>query len=421
MLRSRGTRATWMIIDQVLSSGTNLLLLLLVLRASSGAEFGAFSVALLIQGILLGGFRAVIGDTLLLRVRRDPGNSRTDGNLALTLVLSASGVLALAMATIGIFLPDPLRGFVLAMAVAVPFVQLQDMERYLAFSTDRPRAAVALDLGWLVAQVAMSAVVLALTGDPVYLVLAWAAGAASSAVAGLIGMPWGFARRGIRQLIREECGRSCSFLGDFALITGGAEAAFLGLSAVLTLAGFGLLRFAQSVTSPLTNLLSVVRILTLGYFGRLCSPTRTARRATWVGAAGYAAVTMSFVAVILTIPQDIGTAVLGSLWSEARPLLVFAGIGEAVRVAQFPAIDYLKAFVPGSALVTARGITGLITTASLFAGGVFGGPRGALVALIFANLLALAWWLHAVQRAHNSSSSEPVNPGLGRTRSRNKA
>jgi hypothetical protein len=38
-----------MAVDQVLSSGTNLLLLALVLRASSGPAFGAFSVALIIR------------------------------------------------------------------------------------------------------------------------------------------------------------------------------------------------------------------------------------------------------------------------------------------------------------------------------------------------------------------------------------
>jgi len=388
-----------MISDQVLSSGTNLLLLLFVLRTSSSAEFGAFSVAVLVQGILLGGFRAVIGDTLLLRVRGNPETAHTDGNRGLTLALSVSGLFAVVMATIGVFLPGPLRGFTLAMAIAVPFVQLQDMERYLAFAIARPQVAVALDLGWLLAQLPASAAALVLTNNPVYFVLAWAAGAAFSASAGLIGMPWELVCRGIRELVREERRRWCSFLGDFALITGGAEIAFLGLSVILTLAGFGLLRFAQAVSSPVTNLLAALRILILGYFARLHYPTRTTRRMIWIGAASYAAVMMLFIGLLVTIPENVGTAVLGSLWSTARPFIVLAGIAESIRVAQFPAIDYLKAFIGGSGLVTARAIAGLITTGSVFAGGIVGGPRGALVALIFANLSALAWWLCAVQLA----------------------
>jgi hypothetical protein len=389
-----------MAVDQVLSSGTNLLLLVLVLRASSGPAFGTFSVALIIEGLLLGSSRAMIGEVLLLRVRRTPDNFRTDRSLALTLVLGSSASLALAMAAVGAFLPDLLRGFFLAMAVAVPFVLVQDLQRYLAFAMGRPQTAVALDLVWLVTQAATSSIVLLLTDEPVHLVLAWATGAAISAVAGLIGMRWRPAQRGILQLVRDERSKSVRFLSDLGLSTGAAQAAFLGLSAVLTLAGFGLLRFTLAVTSPLTNLLSGARILTLGYFGRLRAPNRTTWRVLWGGTVGYAAVTLAFVVILLIIPDALGTAVLGVLWPQARPLLLLAGIAEAVRVAQFPAIDFLKAFVAESALVATRAATGLIIAISLLVGGVAAGPRGALIALGLANLLVLVWWLLAVRAAN---------------------
>jgi hypothetical protein len=375
-------------------------MLVLVLRASSEATFGAFSVALIIEGLLLGSSRAMIGDVLLLRVRRNPHNSSSDRNLALTLVWGSSAVLALAMTVVGAFLPDPLRGFFLAMAVAVPFVLVQDLQRYLAFAIARPQTAVALDLVWLVTQAAASSIVLLLTYEPVHLVLAWAAGAAISTVAGLIGMRWRPAQRDVRQLIREERSKSVRFIGDLALSTGAAQAAFLSLPAVLTLAGFGLLRFALAVTSPLTNLLSSARILTLGYFGRLRAPNRTTWRVLWGGTVGYAAVTLAFVVLLLTIPEDLGTAILGVLWPQARPLLLLAGIAEAVRVAQFPAIDFLKAFVAGSELLTTRAATGLITATSLLVGGAAAGPRGALIALGLANLVALVLWLIAAQTAN---------------------
>jgi hypothetical protein len=355
----------------------------------------------------------MIGEVLLLRVRRAPENFRTDRSLALTLVLGLSAVLALAMAAVGVFLPDLLRGFFLAMAVAVPFVLVQDLQRYLAFAMARPQIAIALDLIWLVTQVVASLIVVLLTDAPVHLVLAWAAGAAVSAVAGLIGMRWRPAQRGIRQLIRDERSRSVRFFSDLALSTGAAQAAFLGLSAVLTLAGFGLLRFALAVTSPLTNLLSGARILTLGYFGRLHAPHRMTWRVLWAGTVGYAAVTLAFVAILLIIPDDLGTAVLGVLWPQARPLLLLAGIAEAVRVAQFPAIDFLKAFVAETALVATRAATGLIIAISMLIGGVAAGPRGVLIALGLANLLALVSWLLAVQRANRRLRSRLDAPLRG--------
>jgi hypothetical protein len=396
MIRARGTRIIWMIADQVLSSGTNLLLLILVLRASSGPVFGAFSAALIVQGLLLACSRAMICEVLLLRVRVNPQNARSDRSRALSLVLGSSVVVALIMVSVGAFLREPLQGFFLAMAAAVPFVHLQDLQRYLAFARAQARTAVGLDLGWLITQVGVSAIVLSTTRDPVYLVLSWAAGAAISAIAGLLVSRWKPVWYGIGDLVQQERGRSATFLGDFALSTGVAQVAYLCLPAVLTLAGFGLLRFALAVTSPLTNLLAVVRIVTLSYFGRLHSPNRLTWRVLMGVGACNASATIAFVGVLLLIPAHTGMIILGPLWLQARPLVVLAAIAEAVRVAGFPAIDFLKAFAAGPALLITRAGIGLITATGLLVGGAIAGPRGALIALGLANLLALVWWLLTV-------------------------
>lgn len=400
-----------MIADQVLSSGTNLLLLVLVLRASSGPVFGAFSVALIVQGLLLACSRAMIGEVLLLRVRANPQNVKTDRSMALTLVLGSGALLALVMASVGAFLPDPLRGFFLAMAVAVPFVQVQDLQRYLAFARAQPRTAVALDLGWLVTQVGVSALVLNLSGDPVYLVLSWATGAAISGFIGLLVARWKPSCRGIRELVGQERGRSGSFLSDLTLSTGVAQAAYLGLPAVLTLTGFGLLRFALAVTTPLTHLLAVVRILTLSYFGRLRTPNHRTWQVLLGTGACNASATMAFVGVLLTIPDDVGMAILGELWPQARPLVVFAAIAEAVRVAAFPAIDFLKAFIAGSTLLSTRAVTGFITATALLVGAAVAGPRGALIALGLANLLALVLWLLTAKAVNQRLRTTPGSCG----------
>ena len=395
--RARGARAIWMIADQVLSSGTNLLLLVLVLRASSGRVFGAFSAALIVQGLLLACFRAMIGEVLLLRIRANPLNAKADRGLALTLALGSGILLTLVMASVSAFLPGPLRGFFLAMAAAVPFVHLQDLQRYLAFARAQPRTAVALDLGWLITQVGVSAIVLSFTSDPVYLVLSWAAGAAISAIAGLLVARCKPKYSGIRKLVRHERVRSATFLGDFAFSTGVAQLAYLALPAVLTLAGFGLLRFALAVTTPLTNLLAVVRVLTLGYFGRLRAPNHLTWRVLLGTGVCNASATIGFVGVLLIIPDHVGVAILGKLWLQARPLVMLAAVAEAVRVAAFPAIDFLKAFAAGSALLRTRVVIGLITASSLLVGAAAAGPRGALTALALANLLALVSWLLTVQ------------------------
>jgi hypothetical protein len=387
----------WTSVDQVLSSGTNLLLIVLVFRNSPGPVFGIFSFVLLAQGLLLGCVRAMVGEVLFLRIRSHAQECDTDCSHALALVLGSGALVALALAAAGVFVPDPLRGFLLAMVVAVPAVHVQDLQRYAAFARARPRTAVALDFVWLVTQVGVTAIVFRFTADPVYLVLSWAAGAAISGTGGLLFARWKPSCRGIRELVRQERGRAGSFLGDFVLSTGATQVAYLGLPAVLVITEFGLLQFTQTITRPPTNMLIVVSILTLGYFGRLRAPSHLAWRILLGAGVVNIVAILGFAGVVLMIPDNIGIAVLGKLWLQARPLVVLAAVAEAARVAAFPAVDFLKVFIAGVTLVRVRAVTSLISIVGLFVGAVAAGPRGALIALDLANLLALALWLLAVQ------------------------
>lgn len=381
-----------MAVDQILSSGTNLLMLVLVLRTSSGSLFGAFGVALIVQGLVLGASRAAISEVLLLRLRGKPQKFHSDRHLAVTIMLIFGIAVGIVLASASFVAPNILHGFLMVMAFAIPFVVLQDLHRYLAFSVAQPKIAVSLDLVWLTVQVAGSDLVMLSTNRPLDFVIAWVTGAAASALAGITVMRWRPSHRGIGRLLLAERPRSVRFLADFALSTGVAQASFLGLAAVLTLEGFGLLRFALAVTSPFTNLLASARVLALGYFGRYRTPPRATWPIVFGGSIGYAGITLSFLGLLLVIPDRAGVAALGVLWPQAKPLLLLSSIAEAARVAQFTAIDFLKAFVSRSALLATRTFTGLLSAIGMFVGGVLAGPRGVLTALALANLIALLCW-----------------------------
>lgn len=398
-VRDRGARLSWAVFDQVLSSGTNLMLLVLVLRESTGTVFGAFSVAMVVQGLLLGGSRAMVGEVLVLRVRRDPGRLCHDRRHALSVVLVVSTCAAILVASVALALPAPLSDFLLVIAAALPFVLVHDVQRYLALAAGRPRDAVALDVGWFVVQAGVSVLVLTHGGGAIELVLAWAAGAALSAIIGLVVSRWTPTVSGLSQTLHAERRRSVSFVSDLALSTGVNQTAYLVLAAVLSLTGFGLLRFALLVTSPLTNLFGTARVLTLGYFARKRASDLRLWRVIWAQSAAYGVLTVVFVLPLLALPTDVGVAVFGDLWSAVRPLLLLASVGEALRVAQFPLIDFLKSCAPPSTLVRTRLATGLITALSLLLGGVWGGPSGALTALVAGHVVAGALWLRSARSA----------------------
>jgi hypothetical protein len=367
--------------------------MLLVLRVTSGAEFGAFTIALIVHGLLVGCSRALVGEVILLRPQRDPQDAEAVRHAALGLVICFSAGIAIVLAAISLVLPSPLNGFFLSLAVAAPFVHVQDMQRYFAFADARPRTAAFLDSGWLIIQLAVSGGVLATTSDPRHLMLGWAAGAAGSGIAGLIGRKWLPSLHYLPFLVREQKRRAAVFLSDFTMSAGIAQLSFLALPAILSLNAFGLLRLALALVSPLTNLLAGARIVTLAYFGRRKESDRMAKRVLAAASGIYALTTVGYVSVLLLLPPHIGVVLFGQLWPGVRPLLLLAGVAEAVRVAAFPVIDFMKAFRAGSALVVTRIFAGVTFAVGLLAGGAIAGPSGALIGLVIAQLLSLGYWL----------------------------
>ena len=78
-------RASAALVDQVLSSGSQLLLFVLVAREADTTTLGAVSVAMLAHGFLLGVVRAGIGEPVLLRCRADRSATRREARRALFL------------------------------------------------------------------------------------------------------------------------------------------------------------------------------------------------------------------------------------------------------------------------------------------------------------------------------------------------
>ena len=124
-------------VDQVLSSGTQLLLIVLVARQADAATFGAVSVALIVHGFLLGVVRAAIGEVVLLRCRAEPSASRREASRGLFLALLAGGAAGLGLVAVGAAIGGEVGQFLLLVALAAPFVYAQDLLRYVAYGAGR--------------------------------------------------------------------------------------------------------------------------------------------------------------------------------------------------------------------------------------------------------------------------------------------
>jgi O-antigen/teichoic acid export membrane protein len=387
-------RAGGALIDQVLSSGTQLLLIVLVARQADPTTFGAVSVALLAHGFLLGVVRAAVGEVVLLRCRNDRSAARHEACRGLFLVLVAGAAVALGLVSVGTVIGGQVGHYLLLMALAAPFVYGQDLLRYVAYGAGRVGQAVFIDAVWLLVQVAVSAALLAAgAATPTRLILAWVLGAGAGAVT--LALPRRLWPRptAVRRWWDEERARAGGFLADFLVANGMWQGSFLLLGALMSLEELGALRVAIVSVSPLANLVAGVRTLGLAHLAGLrAHPVRACRRAAQIGLGLAAAAAVYGVGLVL-LPDRWGSQLFGDTWAEAVALVGIVAAAEVIRLPTFAAIDLVKVLGGPVDLVRTRLTGGVGVIAGLLLGAVAAGPRGAAVGTAVGYAWnELVWW-----------------------------
>jgi hypothetical protein len=396
-IRSFAGRTAGAVVDQVLSSGAQLLLLVLVARRADATTFGALSVALIVHGFLLGVMRAAIGEVVLLRCRAQPSARRGEACLGLFLALLAGAGAAVGLLAVSVVVGGEVGHFLLLVALAAPLVYPQDLIRYVAYGAERLGQAILVDGVWLGLQVAVSAVLLAYgEATPTRLVLAWVAGAGAAAVVGVRVQRLRPLPVGLRAWWTDERARAGGFLSDFLVSTGVTQGAFILLSVLLPLDEFGVLRVAIVALSPLASVLAGVRILTLARLGGLRDrPAQAHRWARHMGL-GFGGAAAAYGVGLVLLPESWGSEVFGTTWAEASSIVGIVALAETLRLGTLPAIDLVKVLGQPMDLVRTRLVTGAGAVTGLLLGAAVAGPRGAAVGgVLSSTLTAITWWRQA--------------------------
>lgn len=403
-------RAGAAMVDQVLSSGTGLLLVVLVAREATPATFGALSVALVVNGLALGINRSAVGEVVVLRLRSQDHDPVRTGRLGLGLAVVSGLVTAVALGLAGAVIGGEVGTFLGLIAVAAPAVHAQDLHRHVAYGTGRVDHAIALDGTWMAVQGAASAALIASSSaTPARLVAAWAAGAACSALVGSVRHRRPPAWSGVEPWWREQRSRSLAFVTDFLVSTGLVQMSFVALSILLPLDEFGALRVAFVSMSPLANLLAGVRALTLAHLAGLAHlPTQALVRAIQVAAAFVAASAIYGTSLVL-LPDRWGAELFGETWAEAAPLIAVVAVGEVLRLSTFGAIDLVKVLGPPRALVQTRTVAAAGVVVGLLLGAAVAGPRGAAACMAAGYAIATVIWWRQASSVARTAQQVPVS------------
>lgn len=408
-------RAQWGVVDQGVSSLTNLGISLAVAREASPRQFGIFSLALTLYVTLLWAARSVTAEPFVVRFTAAAGEEqRAAAGEAVGAALTMGGVAALVMLAVGAGGGPGTLPVLAAMAIGMPGLLTQDSYRYVLLAAGRARAATANDALWFLVQAGgVAALFAAHRATATTLALAFGGSATVAAVVaatqtGVAPVPTAGLRWARRH--RDLC---VPFFFEMVAVTGMVQVALLAIAATSGAPAIGALRAAMLLLGPLTVVFVGVFVAGVPEAIRL----RERRPSAFPRLIPALGVVMPLIAVawgglLLLTPNRGGTALLGTNWAPARHVIppvaaMTAGHGCALAGivglrALGMARQSLGARLWGAPVFVVGGVVGSVT------GGAYGAAVGLAVAAWFD--AALVWV--AFRSCPTSAGGVDEHPGL---------
>lgn len=403
-------KLTWGLADQVLSSATNFALGVLVARAASASELGAFGVAYVVYSLALGASRALASEPLVVRFSAGSDEQWASGVASSTGTAVAIGT-AVAVPTLVAagLTSEPLSGALVVLAIALPGLLLQDAWRFSLFARGAPGGAVANDLLWA-GLLVPGAVVLEVTGATSlrWLMAMWALAGWASAVLGRAQTGVAPRPRASRRWLRSQGDIAFRFFGEFTVSSGATQLSFFAIGLVTSLRELGELRAGQLVLGPLNILFLGAGLVAVAEVARHVqrSPGRLTEIALLVSAL-LTVGTLGWAFVAGVVPTSVGERVLGENWSAGRSLLVPLAVSAAGFALSYGAMTGLRALAAARESLRARILDAVATLSFAVSGAALDGARGAAYGYAVAGCARVPnWWWHLRRARRRSAAPE---------------
>lgn len=398
VVRQASYRLSWGIADQGMSTLTNFLLSIFVVRTLGAAQFGAFSLAYVTYGFANNASRGLSIEPLLIRFSGTdlPTWRRATADCtgtALLVGLVAGGCAAGA----GLLIGGTTGLAFLALGLTLPGLMLQDSWRYAFFALGRGHHSFINDTIWALVQVPLL-VFLKTNGhaNVFWFVFAWGMAAAAGAVVGMLqarvipsltgAVKWLVQHRdlGPRYLAENTGGNAADSVRSYS------ASYILGLSAV------GHIQAANVLMGPFKVIFYGLGMVTIPEASRLLH--RSPRRLPQFCAAVSMGLTLLVLAwgtvLLVALPRGLGHLVLGSTWRPAYPLVLPTALAMTAMCATTGAGIGMHAL--GAAR---RSLRAMILTSVLVMGAAVLGAEtaGALGMVSFAAVASVtgglaSWW-----------------------------
>ncbi|TCC05603.1 hypothetical protein [Kribbella soli] len=396
-------RASWGLADQGLSSLSNLAVGVVVARSSTVADFGVYALAFGGYTIALNVSRAISTEPLAVRHSgaRSPEWQRAVRASTATALFTGvlASLLGLAIAAVPAV---PSRGVLLAFALTMPGLLLQDAWRWAFFVVGEGQKAFVNDLIWLLAMLAIfGGLYLTGTTSAFTLTFAWGLGAVIAAIAGRFQAGVAPRRQLIREWIKRNWDLSPKYVGEMLAVSGTIQLYMLGITAAAGLVATAGIRGAQVLLGPVNVLNQGIRMISVPEAARAL---RHSYRRLWlVGLAislGVGAGALAWGAIFLLLPPVVGRELLGpGVWNQAHSVLVPVILLQALGASNAGAFAILRALTAATRGLRVRLISSVVLIISGVGGAFLWGPKGAAWGLAGASFATLLLWWNEAHRA----------------------
>jgi O-antigen/teichoic acid export membrane protein len=395
MRRTTTHRVAWGLLDQVLSSLSNFVVLIIVARSLPAEGFGAFALAMEVYVVAIFIGRGLASDPLAAAHASDDADQarwavRSGGA---TVVLATTAILVL-VASAGFLVGGQLGKCLLALAIFLPGLALQDFMRYALIVRGQAKGAFLNDLFWMVAQIPLLLVAIGYDGGSAALMCAWGLAGNLAALLGLAqAKTWLAGVRNARAWLSKHRTLWPYFLLDNVVVRLTTLALVVLISIVTNLTEVAGFRAAMTIYAPFTILGRGVVGVAVPELARRRDDPFAVRRAALAIAWFMTPFPIVWAVLSLMMSDSLGEAFLGDSWAEARPLLLYAGIITAGGLFTGGVAAGLRALGAGREGLAARFWETGIVFACAIVGGLLGGVTGVFAVLaIAAPLQMVTWW-----------------------------
>ena len=311
--------------DQMLSALSNVVLSILVARSVDAAGFGSFSIAFLIYGMAFAAMKSLVGQPLQIKFSAAPQDElRERMSQGAGTTLTVSVVIALGVALGGLGAGAATGEALLALAVWLPSLLVQDYCRMAFFAAGRPWSAALIDGIWAAVQFGLLAVLLLNGSHSLTLLIgAWGLGATVSAVVGLLLLRVSLRVSRTFTLMREQANLSRYLLAEYILGLGAVQVGILLIALITSEADVGAIRAAQVLLGPLGIVATAAFQFTVPEIARRIDwPAKRLQLFAALVSGGLLFVHLIYVTALLAMPPEWGTALFGDSWHGAALVLL---------------------------------------------------------------------------------------------------